>query len=122
MAYLEKEKVAEIRKIIRSTFPSKEGWKISVSREDYSGINVNVMRSPLRFSSNNKPINDFYTDQLENEHERAVFGIMNKIITRVTGGCYNRNAGDPSADYADFNYFKHFRIGKWDKNCEFVNC
>lgn len=117
MAYLETDKVKEIRKQINETF-KKDGFKFSVTRSNYSGVNINLMVSPLDLGTVNESLNDFFIHEHENENVRNIFGICKKIITRVCGENYNRNAGDLCADYADYNYFKNFRIGKWDQDCK----
>lgn len=44
MGYIETEKVAEIRKKVRAEFPA---FKISVTRDHYSTVNVRIMKGPV---------------------------------------------------------------------------
>jgi hypothetical protein len=50
-----------------------------------------------------------YLDQLKESRETG------KPLSEVINACYDRNAGDPYADYGDNTYFINIRIGKWDK-------
>lgn len=118
MAYIETEKVKEIRTAIKETF-AKDGFKFSVTRRHHSEVVVVCMQSPIEFSTNKGGVNHYYLDRIENDNERSVFSIVNKIITKVTGGSYNRNAGDPGADY-DCNFYIDMQIGKFDNPCKFI--
>jgi len=138
MAYIEKEKVAEIRKRIKKEF-GKE-WKFSVTWADYSGVRIAIMKSPLNFIAlknfegydeiekewicrelleGKLEINEYRIDENWKGEARAVLRKIKKIVDEVAGGRYNRNADDPGADYPDYNYFLWIQIGKWNKPCEF---
>ena len=120
MAYLSKEQVKEIRTEINKVLTSKDGFKISVTRSHYSGVNVNVMQSPILFSVAEKQINEFYISKMEDKNERLIFELIDKAVGRAVGDCYDRNAGDMGADYSDYNFYKNYSIGRWDKDCKFI--
>lgn len=120
MAYLSTQQVKEIRNEINKVLTSKDGFKISVTRSHYTGVNVNVMQSPLMFSSAEKQINEFYISKIENKNEKLIFELIDKAVTRAIGECVDRNAGDMGADYSDFNFYKNYAIGRWDKDCKFI--
>lgn len=120
MAYIDTNTVKEIRTKINETF-KKDGFKFSVTRLHFTQVVVVCLKSPLMFSAANVSINDHYTDSIENENERVVFSIINKIINKITGGQIDRNAGDMGADYCDCNFYKCFSVGKWNQPCEFIN-
>jgi hypothetical protein len=120
MAYLSKLQVAEIRKEIAKVLTTKDGFKISVTRYHYSGVEVRVMQSPLAFSSAEKQINEFCIDRLENDLERLVFQLIDKAVDRAVGISYDRNAQDMGADYSNYNYYKNYAIGRYDKDCKFI--
>ena len=120
MAYLSTNEVKEIRNEISKVLTSKDGFKISVSRYHYSGVTVKVLKSPLAFSSADKSINEFRINYLEDANERLVFQLIDKAINRAVGVSYDRNAGDMGADYSNFNYYKDYRIGNYDKPCLFI--
>mgnify|MGYP006279247265 CR=1 FL=1 len=120
MGYLSTEQVKEIRNEIKKVLTSKDGFKISVTRDHYYGVNVMVMASPIKFTSEYKSINHYYLDRIEDKNERTVFELIDKAVNRAVGISYNRNANDPGADYADCNYYKNYYIGRWDKPCTFV--
>jgi hypothetical protein len=139
MAYLEKEKVAEIRKRIKAAF-NKE-WKFSVTRDDYSGVRVAIMRAPIdfrkdyvfkhfadendrkvildRLDNGKLEVNEFYVDEQWTGAAQRAFNKILSIIYEVAGVPVNRNADDPGADYPNYDFFIYVQIGKWDKPCEF---
>lgn len=120
MGYLSTEQVKAIRNEIKNVLTPKDGFKISVTRDSYYGVNVNIMVSPIKFDKDYKSINHYYLDRIEDKNERTVFELINKAIIRAVGISYDRNYGDPGADYCDYNYYKSFYIGRWDKPCQFI--
>lgn len=120
MGYISTQEVKEIRNKLKETFTSKEGFKLSVKRYHYSTVCVTILKSPLKFDSANKTVNDHFMNDIKCDNERVVFKLINTIIENLTGGQVNRNANDPGADYSDCNYYKDFSIGEYGKPCEFV--
>jgi len=132
MAYLSKEQVAEIRKEIRAAF-GKE-WKFSITRSDYTGVRIVVLKTPLRLlddavegSGAGETLERFgYVDVIEGWMSEAWTGetlaALKKIFEiaqRVGGGSYDRNAGDVFADYSNFTYYIDVSFGRWDRPCDF---
>ena len=54
MAYISVEQVAQIRKQIKNKFPAKKGWRFSITREHYTGINITIVNAPVNFLSGYK--------------------------------------------------------------------
>ena len=121
MAFISTATVKAIRTEIKKTLSTKDGFKLSVKNVDYSTVCVTVLQSPLQFSTSKATVNDYYLKDVENENEKLVFQIINKIVNRHTGGNYDRNAGDLGADYSDCNFYKDYQIGEWNKPCKFLN-
>jgi len=126
MAYVSTEQMKEIRKELKALCPSKEGWKLSVTRRHYSTVCVAIMKSPISFDVHERgyeTINHhWYKDHGYTEVQQAVFGCILKAIYKGFGGeNYDRNAGDMGADYCDCNYYIDLQIGKFDKPCVFVD-
>ena len=46
MAYIEKERVAEIRVELKKLFPQ---FKFSVTRQNYSSVNIKIMKGDIDF-------------------------------------------------------------------------
>jgi len=119
MAYISTEDVKEIRARIRKQFPSKDGWKISVRRENGTSVNVDILTAPIDFSIDGEryyQVNDFYIEEHYRDYPeiKEVLFFIKNTITDVKEN-WNRNANDPYADYADYNYFIHISVGQWDK-------
>lgn len=121
MAYISTEVIKAIRTEIKSCLSTKDGFKLSVTREHYSTVRIVVLKSPLEFSSTCRDVNNYYLDNIENVDERNVFQIIDKIVERHAGVQKDRNAGDMGADYSDCNFYKTYKIGEWNKPCVFIN-
>ena len=140
MAYMSKEEVKQVRENLKKTFGKR--FKFSVTRYDYSGVNVKIMEGDIEdwskylrlknedlMGENEKQAQRYYTDEVK----KGYFDINHYWISetwkgeaeeiflkiweccQVGGGHYNRNADDPAADYADFTYFVNMGVGKWNK-------
>ena len=112
MAYISKEQVSEIRNTINDTFKN-QGFKFSVIRRDGSEIVVSLMVSPFQNTENEQQLNDFRPDFYEKNVE-TLLTTSNSITESVVMN-FNRNADDMGADYPNYNYFKSFQLGKWNK-------
>ena len=116
--YVTKEEVKKMRDTIKKEFPAKDGWKFSIRNENYSKVNVCILKAPINLNVENKNyfyvlehnIEKLYKDQPEaQKFFKRIFEIIEGIKP-----CYNRNAGDPTADYPDYNYVYNVNVGKWD--------
>ena len=119
MAYISVDDVKAIRTEIKKVFPAKNGWKFSITKEHSSTVHVNIMESKVDLDPENKGdymVNHYYIDDTykDNDVLRYVFNRIDKIINNVKK-CENSNAGDLSADYANYNFFYNIAVGKWDK-------
>lgn len=125
MAYISTEQVKACRDAIKKAFPS---FKWSISRSHYSTINVCLMESNIDMNEdiNGKKYNMEYgytsVDSLvrhvykkESSPLFETFKKVDEIIQGICSPCINRNAGDPTADYADYPYFIYLYVGKFDK-------
>lgn len=122
MAYITKEEVKRIRDEIKKEFTAKDGWKISVVRKHYSTVNIHIFESKINFTIENLKyysINPYIIEKefANNPEMIKVFKKIEEIITGVKIQV-NRNAGDPTADYCDCNFYYNIFVGTWDK--EFV--
>ncbi len=116
MAYITSERVKEIRKELKALFPYKEGWKLSVTRQNYSEVLVAIVQSPINFGIKYEQLNNSYPENYKPELSE----VMKKIDNIISKGCVNRNANDPGADYADYNFFTSIHIGKWNHDCKYI--
>ena len=111
MAYISTEKVKQIRDRIKKEFPS---YKFSIFRKDGTSLYVCIMQSDLTFRSKYEQINHYYIKEHYTGKEKEVLSRMYDIIQGIEP-CYDRNFGDPYADYGDNNYFIDMSVGKWNK-------
>jgi hypothetical protein len=111
MAYISTDEVKTIRNKIKKTFPD---YEFSIYREHSSSLHVCIMKSDLIFKSNYEQINHYYIDKHYEGKNREILKKIYDII-QTSKICYDRNFGDPYADYGDNNYFINMSIGKWNK-------
>lgn len=117
MAYISTEEVKEMRTELKKLFPAKEGWKLSISREHMSTINVVFVQSKEDLDPDNKGnycVSEYYIkDYPENLRD-----IFNKTFNAINGvkQYEDRNSGDMGADYGDSNFFYNVYVGKWSKD------
>lgn len=95
MANLSNQKVSEIRNNLKKEFPSKDGWKFSVTRPHYSRLNVSIMQAPI---------------QLENNESSEIFKRVRQICMEG-----NHDNNDIQSDYFDVGWYLYLRTGKWNK-------
>jgi len=119
MAYISTQTVKEIRQEIKKTLTAKDGFKLSITNEHYSTVRVSLRQVPKEMAINEDQtqINNYYLKNIECENTKTIFQIVDKIINRITGGNYDRNAGDLGADYSDCNFYKSYRVGEWNEKC-----
>ncbi len=104
MPYISTERVAEVRKQLKSTFPDV---KFSVRRYHHSTIAVSVMKSSFTWPEGTQNLNPFYLERydhaefLQQVHDIANAG--NRIVSE-------------DGDYGSIpKFYVDIEIGKWDK-------
>ena len=120
MAYISTEEVKQIRDRIKKEFPK---YKFSISCANKMSVIVKILKADLDPINNdgNSYVNIFYIERMwsNNPETMKVLLKINEIINSVKK-CEDRNAGDLSADYADFNFFYEIGFGTWNKEYERV--
>lgn len=110
MAYISTEEMKSIREEVKKVLTPKDGFKISISRRHYSVVVVRLVKSPLPINHTREQVNHYHLHRIECKNTRTIFELIDKAITRVTGGVVDRNANDPGADYANCNFFLDYGI------------
>ncbi len=116
MAYMTKEKIAEIRKTLKAEFPT---YKFSVTNQNHSTACVAIMESDLVLDSDSKKqiekygyvhINEFYLDR---SFEGETLTVLQKIVDIMNKGNHDRS--DSMTDYFDVGWYIDISFGKWNK-------
>lgn len=114
MAYVRKEEIAKKRKKVRELFPSKKGWKISITNQNLSTINVKVLQAPFQLlediKRDNESINYFHIESRYSGKKRDFLLQLYKIINSG-----NHDNSDSMTDYFDVGFYVNIEIGSWDK-------
>ena len=113
MAYIKAEQVKSIRDQIKQAYPK---YKWSVTRRHHTTVVIVLRESDLPYDGQHIQVNQYYLKETEklNTKAKLIFQHVMEICNSVER-CYNRNAGDMGADYADNTYFIDLDIGEWDK-------
>jgi DNA repair protein RadC len=114
MAYISTEKVKSMRDQIKKLMPSKDGWKLSITRENHSGIRVVIYQSPIELredpTQKNETVNDYYINDRSNKDS---IEILNKLVAILKDGWYDKS--DLMTDYFNIAWYTHIRLGDYDK-------
>lgn len=111
MAYISPDKVKEIREAIKKEYPTKKGWKFSITGKDYSSLNVNIMKAPIRFTERNyEQLNRYYLERYQNSD----------ILKQISTICNETNfdKSDTMRDHHHVGFYFHLSVGKWNKDFE----
>jgi hypothetical protein len=113
MAYISTERVKSIRDQIKNAYPR---YKWSVSRRHGSTVVIVLQESDLPYDNVHQPINQYWFKESEKLTTKTKLIIQHVLeICNSVERCYDRNAGDVGADYADSTYFIDLDIGQWDR-------
>ncbi len=119
MAYISKDEVRVRRERIKKLFPTKKGWKFSITREHSSGINLAILQAPINFLKETEQgylsINEYYISENFPKEQAEVLNQMYSILNK---GNYNNS--DSMTDYFDVGFYVNMSIGKWDKNFVYI--
>jgi hypothetical protein len=120
MAYITTERVAEIRKELKATFPT---FKFSVTRRHHSTVAIAILAADFDFmvgenesrnylNINTSWIGEHYKDQ------PAKRDLLQKISDIAHVGYYNNS--DPMSDYFDYAFYVDLTVGTWEKTFIFT--
>jgi hypothetical protein len=115
---MDKQRIAEIRTALKNEFPD---IKFSVTKERWSGVNINVMKAPAQYGFqeyNQKSVNEYHLESQFASHQEAKSVMMKiqQLANQILGVTY-RETGDYGYQP---NYYIWLGIGKWDKEFETV--
>ena len=108
MGYLGADTVKVIREKLKKQFPD---YTLSVTRDDHSGVNVNIMSGPVDLGGDIQ-INHYYPERIKNTDLRLMVEKILQTIHQVKTPEY-RETGD-YGNQPDF--YIHLRVGKWDRS------
>jgi hypothetical protein len=118
MPYITKEQITAKRKALKAALPQ---YKLSIVRENYSGIKVAIMSGPTDFGTDYEQLNHYrdyaarryneVTGELTSRPEvQDVLDIIMPILNEGIG------EGFQDSDYGHVpDYYTWVHIGKWDQ-------
>jgi len=119
MPYISTEEVKEKRNLIKKTFPK---FKISVTRQHGSSINVYVLAGPIDLIPDSKKkyeqVNHYYIkEHYEDQPETRDFLLKLYDIVNSKNGL---EVYDGDYGYVP-NFYTHIAIGQWDRPYKVTN-
>jgi hypothetical protein len=138
MAYIEKERVAEIRVELKKIFPQ---FKFSVTREHSTTIVLKVLKGDIDFFDDAMRLDginhfgdsmklDRYVKErrhtginefcIESNWRGEALAMLLQVKEIVCKGHFDRNAGDMGADYPGWNFHVRISVGSYDKPYELI--
>lgn len=114
MAYISKEKTAEIRANLKQEFPE---MRFGVRRDNYGCLHVSIFKSPYEFRNEQQvrmggsfPVNHYYPAQWNHAD------ILQRIIDICNDG--NWNNSQPEVDYFNVGWYLSLQLGNWKTHFE----
>ncbi len=137
MAYITKEKVAEIRKNLKAAFPD---WKFSLRMDRHTSIHLAVVKAPYNVFEDFNPVDRFRDphDLDQEAYDRCVRegnaqvnhywldgsdtwqGKTKEAFKKMSAICNegNHDNSDIQSDYFDVGWYFTMAVGKWNKPVE----
>ena len=101
------EKVSQIRKELKSTFPS---FKFSIVKNDYNSMSVYILSAPYQMTEKEyEQVNEYHIESFYNGQVKTDLLKIREIMTKDVK---YRETGDYGYQPSFYTYI---RIGKWDK-------
>lgn len=111
MAFIEKTQVQEFRNKIKKEFPAKDGWKFSITRKHFSGIDIAILQGPVNFLEKYRNGQQIMPRNDDHPYLQKIYNIANS-------GNYDNS--DAMTDYFDIGWYVWMSVGAWDKEYNFV--
>lgn len=123
MAYITSQSVKEIRNNIKALYPAKQGWKFSITRENYSNVRCEILAAPVELridaTKQNEGVNHFWLEtryESKNDTATEVLKNINSVLN-----LNNFDNSDAMTDYHHVGHYVSISIGAWDKPFKLVN-
>lgn len=128
MAYMDQEKKAEIKKLLKQAIPAR--WKWTLGVRHYSTIVLTISTAPVDLLTKYIERESAVSDDIRRETEASRYIDVNPYYWRehftgdllVTFGAIfaalnlnNHDNSDIQTDYFDVGHYVNVKIGKWDK-------
>lgn len=107
MPYITPEHVKAIRIELAKLLPE---YKLSITREHGSSVNISIMSGPCDFETTHASVNHFYIDRDYEGEAKRVLSLIAKTADKDNKDMYE------DGDYGTApTYYVNIEIGKWNK-------
>ena len=115
MAYISTENVKVKRNQLKKEFPSKDGWKLSVTNDHHSTIMVSILEGPINMiegDSGYEQVNHYWIDDHYGSRPE-VKNILTRILEIISS---DQMTVVYDSDYGSIpNFYCRINIGRWDR-------
>ena len=121
MAFITSEEVKEKRNKIKAAFPAALGWKFSVTKDNHSSIDVEILQAPIELRS------EAGLKYGQGMNVRPDYKTLNPIGKDVVGEIWgiinegNFDKSDSMTDYFHVGFYASISIGRWNKDFKVVS-
>ena len=122
MAYVDHEVIEKVRSEIRKLYPSKAGWKFSITGARTSSLSVKVMKAPAsaKIPETYMDINHYWIkENAEKNGWSPEFVKLAEDLNRIVH-VDHWDKSDIMTDYFHCAYYVNLGVGKWNRPCEIV--
>jgi len=103
MAYIDTQKVKEIRNKIKKQFPE---FKFSIVREHYSTVKISIIEGSVDLGETYQQLNPYYLERIENQALRELAQEILKIVRETVEVKYHE-----TGDYGSQpNYYTYIQV------------
>ena len=121
MAYINAEGTKKIRDELKASFPN---LKFSVRNDNYSSVNVSIVKGNLDFSPIDPKAKENYDGRGYQQLNHYYLEWYNnaEVLKKIREICMrgNHDNSDLQTDYFDVGWYVSINVGKWDKPYELV--
>ncbi len=120
MAYITPEQIKTMRNEIKNLYPTKQGWKFSLTCVNYSTARLVITQAPIELRTSDEllsnrsytSVNNYYID----ENYKAM-PVVKKVLNNINNilNQNNYDNSDSQSDYFDVGHYVCISIGSYDK-------
>ena len=114
MAYISSDQVKAMRNKLKTIFPQKDGWKMSITKENCTAVNCVIIKAPIELRANTErpyeSVNHYSIDRIYSEKTAEVLTKIKEVLNTD-----NFDKSDSMTDYFHVGHYVNISIGNWQK-------
>ena len=122
MAYVAHDVIEKVRKSLKEQYPSKKGWKFSVTGRNTSSLNIRVMKAPesAKLPEAHMDINQYWIKEnaVSNGWSPEFVALAEKMNEIAHVDHWDKS--EIQTDYFHCAYYINLSVGRWNRPVEIV--